>query len=239
MRGASCGIAVLLTVLAAGACLEVRDILLQPSPSPSGATSADGGQNDNDNANESDASNDATSSATGDEQQNTTNDNTLVGPVAPEQNTNGDQSDASGGTATDSPVADETTNGDATTNSETSGIPALPAGARLSTAESGLQYYDYETGVGTQPDITSTVTVDYIGYLPDGTIFDQNDNAQFILTGVVPGFAEGISGMREGGRRRLVIPPDLGYGSEGNPGAGISGTDTIVFDVTLISVDAP
>ena len=69
--------------------------------------------------------------------------------------------------------------------------------------------------------------------MPDGSIFDSNDDATFALTGVIDGFAEGLSGMQVGTRRRISIPPELGYGSGGLPQAGIGGTDTIVFDVLL------
>jgi len=120
---------------------------------------------------------------------------------------------------------------------EDAGLPPLPAGAELTTTESGLQYYDFEVGSGRQPDDTATVTVDYTGYLEDGTVFDSGEGVQFDLQAVVAGFAEGISTMQEGGRRRLVVPPELGYGAEGNPAAGIGGEDTMVFDVTLHSVD--
>ena len=126
---------------------------------------------------------------------------------------------------------------DTDADGDESGIPRLPEGAELTSTDSGLQYYDFEVGAGQQPLIASTVTVDYVGYLEDGTVFDSGEAVQFNLGELIDGFAEGISTMQEGGRRRLIIPPELGYGPEGNPGAGIGGDDTIVFDVTLISVD--
>ncbi|MCB9850675.1 MAG: FKBP-type peptidyl-prolyl cis-trans isomerase [Phycisphaerales bacterium] len=79
-----------------------------------------------------------------------------------------------------------------------------------------------------------TVVVDYAGYIQEtGRQFDAGESSTFGLSGVIDGFAEGILGMRVGGMRRIIIPPDLGYGSNGNSGAGIGGEDVIVFDVTL------
>lgn len=115
-------------------------------------------------------------------------------------------------------------------------IPELPAGAMPTTTSTGLQVYDLELGDGSNPVASDRVRVDYVGYLPNGTIFDSNENITFPLPNLVAGFSEGVQGMQEGGTRRIFIPPDLGYGSGGNPGAGISGTDTIVFDVVLRSI---
>ncbi len=114
------------------------------------------------------------------------------------------------------------------------GLPPLPIGGELvDQGSEGLQVYDFEVGTGQTPVRSDAVQVDYVGYLPNGTIFDSNSESTFNLTGVIQGFAEGIEGMQVGGWRRISIPPDLGYGSNGNAGAGIGGTDTIVFDVFL------
>lgn len=119
------------------------------------------------------------------------------------------------------------------------GLPQLPAGASLTPLASGtgVQIFDFEVGTGASPTATSTVNVDYVGYLPNGTVFDSNDAIDFdFTTPFIDGFVEGTVGMQEGGMRRIVIPPDQGYGVNGNPQAGIGGTDTIIFDVTLNSV---
>ena len=105
------------------------------------------------------------------------------------------------------------------------------------TSASGSEYFHFEMGDGQQPQISSTVTVDYVGFLEDGTVFDQGQAVQFNLGSVIDGFAEGITLMQVGGASRFVLPPELGYGSSGNPGAGIEGDVTIIFDVTLISLD--
>ena len=116
------------------------------------------------------------------------------------------------------------------------GLPPLPNGVFLTPTDSGLEFYDWLEGEGDTPEEGDSVNVNYTGYLPDGTVFDRNLSANFPLSGVIEGFREGLLGMKVGGTRRIVIPPDLGYGSEGNPAAGIGGTDTIVFDVELIAV---
>ncbi len=115
-------------------------------------------------------------------------------------------------------------------------LPELPDGAELTTTESGLQYYDLVVGSGDFPDDDSVVVVDYTGYLPNGDTFDSGENSSFSVSGVIDGFSEGVKGMQPGGRRRMIIPPDLGYGESGRPTAGIGGTDIITFDVTLDSI---
>ena len=122
------------------------------------------------------------------------------------------------------------------TNSSDQDIPGLPDGAELTTTETGLQYYDFEVGDGESPTLENTVRLSYTGSLMDGTVFDSNEDAQFALSRVVDGFGEGVAGMNVGGHRLLVIPPDLGYGENGNANAGIGGDDTIVFDVTLFEI---
>lgn len=113
----------------------------------------------------------------------------------------------------------------------------------LSTFElrpSGLYVQDVEVGEGPIARRTSRVWIHYVGWLPDGTIFDGSlggDPYHTRLGGneVIRGWNEGITGMRRGGVRRLVVPPDLAYGSRGRgdvpPGA------TLVFEVELVDVD--
>jgi hypothetical protein len=115
-------------------------------------------------------------------------------------------------------------------------IPRLPEGATLTTEASGLQVFDFEIGTGATPTASDTVSVGYTGYLPDGSIFDSREEIDFGLAGLIVGFAEGVAGMQVGGRRRIAIPPDLGYGSGGNPAAGIGGTDIIIFDIELLAI---
>lgn len=110
---------------------------------------------------------------------------------------------------------------------------------------SGLKYYDIKVGDGAQPaSPQSQVTVHYSGWLTDGRLFDSSvERGQpitFPLGGVIPGWREGVSTMKVGGKRKLIIPGNLGYGARGNPGGGIPPMATLIFDVELLSVnDAP
>ena len=115
------------------------------------------------------------------------------------------------------------------------GLPPLPDGAVLSPTGSGLEIFEFVVGNGASPELTNTATIDYIGYLPNGQIFDRNDDIAFPLQNVIAGFGEGVAGMNIGGSRRIVIPSELGYGPNGLPRAGIGGMDSIIFDVTLHS----
>lgn len=81
----------------------------------------------------------------------------------------------------------------------------------------------------------STVVIDYVGTLEDGTEFDRGDGVTFPLADFVPGFRDGIIGMRPGETKTLVIPPALAYGAEGVPGS-IPPNATLTFDVTLHAI---
>ena len=119
------------------------------------------------------------------------------------------------------------------------GLPELPADATITTLASGLQFHDFVVGDGQSPVFNSTVNINYVGYLPNGNIFDSNEFISFNLQQVIAGFSVGVDGMNVGGTRRIIIPPDLGYGPNGNPGAGIGGEDTIIFDVDLHTFVTP
>jgi peptidylprolyl isomerase len=120
--------------------------------------------------------------------------------------------------------------------------PTVAAGNGAPPTGNQLVAVNLVTGDGETATLASSVTVQYLGTLWDGgSEFDSTwgrggEPAIFALTEVVPGFAAGIEGMKVGGRRLLVIPPDLGYGPAGN-GESISGTDTLVFVVDLVAVD--
>jgi peptidylprolyl isomerase len=117
------------------------------------------------------------------------------------------------------------------------GIPALDG--EIITTDSGLQYIDQETGDGPSPQPNQAVQVHYTGWLTDGTKFDSSVDrgqpATFPLSGVIPGFREGISTMQAGGKRRLIIPGALGYGARGS-GTTIPPNATLIFDVELLAI---
>jgi len=106
---------------------------------------------------------------------------------------------------------------------------------------SGLEIREVERGFGDAARAGHTVSVHYSGYLQDGTKFDSSlDRGQpftFPLGAgkVIRGWDEGLVGMKVGGRRKLTIPPDLGYGSRG-AGRLIPPNATLVFDVELLDV---
>lgn len=106
---------------------------------------------------------------------------------------------------------------------------------------SGLRYRVVEEGSGETAESGDTVVVHYTGYLPDGTQFDssrgRDEPFQFLLGAgrVIPGWDEGVAGMKVGEQRKLVVPPDLGYGAQGAGGV-IPPNATLVFDVELLQV---
>lgn len=108
----------------------------------------------------------------------------------------------------------------------------------IKVTESGLQYEVVREGKGKQPTAESTVTVHYIGSLIDGTPFDssykRNQPADFPVSGVIPGFSEGLQLMKEGAKYRFVIPSEIAYGPNG-PGI-IGPNQVLVFEVELIGV---
>jgi FKBP-type peptidyl-prolyl cis-trans isomerase FkpA len=113
-------------------------------------------------------------------------------------------------------------------------------GPKTVKTKSGLQYEDLIVGTGSEAKNGKTVSVHYTGWLTDGTKFDSSldrgEPFQITLPGqVIPGWNEGIPGMKVGGKRKLLIPPALGYGaSENGP---IPANSTLVFEVELLQVD--
>ena len=109
----------------------------------------------------------------------------------------------------------------------------------------GLQYVDITVGSGDVVLSGAKVQVQYTGWLSNGTKFDSSrDSGQpFEVTlgqgQVIPGWDEGIPGMKVGGKRRLVIPPALAYGANPPQGAPIPPNATLVFDVEVLQITAP
>lgn len=104
--------------------------------------------------------------------------------------------------------------------------------------ESGMVYKVLEEGTGPSPAATDRVQVHYRGTLRDGTVFDSSydrgEPATFALNQVIPCWTEGVQQMKEGGKAKLVCPPDLAYGDR--PAGSIPPGSTLVFEVELLDV---
>ena len=120
--------------------------------------------------------------------------------------------------------------------------PALSVDlAAMEHRDSGLYVQDVQVGTGDTATLGRQVTVNYTGWLPDGTQFDSSKAAgrsPFSFTPgqgrVIDGWEEGIVGMKVGGLRKLVIPSELGYGASGS--GPIPPNSVLIFDVELVSV---
>jgi peptidylprolyl isomerase len=121
-------------------------------------------------------------------------------------------------------------------------IKASVLGAKAMTTESGLRYEDIVVGAGPSPQSGQEVTVHYTGVLEDGTKFDSSlDRGQPFkfkigVGQVIKGWDEGVMTMKVGGKRKLVIPPQLGYGRRGV--GPIPPNSTLVFEVELLDVQS-
>ena len=109
------------------------------------------------------------------------------------------------------------------------------------TTPTGLKYEDLVEGTGDPAKAGQMISVHYTGWLTDGKKFDSSKDRgepfPFALGQgqVIKGWDEGVQGMKAGGKRKLTIPPQLGYGSRGAPGAIPPGA-TLVFDVELLKI---
>lgn len=109
----------------------------------------------------------------------------------------------------------------------------------VKTTESGLQYEVITEGSGDSPSADDMVKVHYTGTLTDGTVFDSSrergEPVTFKLSDVIPGWTEGLQMMKEGGRWKLYLPPELAYGPGGNRSIGPN--EALIFDVELLEVN--
>ena len=112
------------------------------------------------------------------------------------------------------------------------------------TTGSGLKYVDEVVGTGESPSPGKIVSVHYTGWLENGTQFDSSrgpDRGQPLqfpigLGKVIKGWDEGVMTMKVGGKRKLIIPPDLGYGATGAGRGRIPPNSTLIFEVELLGV---
>jgi peptidylprolyl isomerase len=119
--------------------------------------------------------------------------------------------------------------------------PGGTEGGAMTTMPSGLKYTDMVVGTGPSPQPGQVAVVHYTGWLKDGTKFDSSlDRGQpFTFPigrgAVIQGWDEGVATMKVGGKRKLIIPPALGYGDRGAGGVIPPGAE-LTFDVELLGV---
>jgi FKBP-type peptidyl-prolyl cis-trans isomerase len=123
---------------------------------------------------------------------------------------------------------------------------AMPATAAQAVQQSQFKIIDVKPGTGAVAKAGEPVTVHYTGWLyvngAKGKKFDSSVDRGTPFTfalgagNVIPGWDKGVAGMKVGGKRTLIIPPDLGYGAEGTPDGTIPPGATLIFDVQLLKV---
>ena len=107
--------------------------------------------------------------------------------------------------------------------------------ATFTRTPSGLYYEDVTQGTGEPATAGQSVSVAYTGWLTNGTQFDSGEFPFLLGAGqVVPGFDEGVTGMRVGGVRRIIIPPELGYGNRGS--GPVPPNAIMIFRIELLSI---
>ena len=104
--------------------------------------------------------------------------------------------------------------------------------------DNGLKIWDVKEGKGEEVKAGATVKVHYTGWLTNGKVFDssrkRDEAISFGLNQVIKGWTEGVQGMKVGGTRRLMIPPELAYGDQDK--GDIPPKSTLIFDIELLEV---
>jgi peptidylprolyl isomerase len=151
---------------------------------------------------------------------------------------------ARGGTSTSAACTTSATTG-TTGTPAASGGPPIVTGKLVTVGKTCLKYIDLKVGTGPAVKSGDTLTVNYSGWLANGTEFDSSEDPKFqhvapftVTIGqgqVISGWDQGLIGMKAGGSRRLIIPPDLGYGAAGSPPT-IPANAVLVFDVSIVKI---
>ena len=127
-----------------------------------------------------------------------------------------------------------------TTEGKPHNYPGWQTAGNIETTASGLKYIDIVVGSGEAPAPQKEVTVHYSGYLTNGMKFDSSvdNNAALVFSigigEVIKGWDEGVMSMKVGGKRKLIVPPQLGYGKRGN--GPIPPNAELIFDIELLEV---
>lgn len=110
--------------------------------------------------------------------------------------------------------------------------------ANFTETASGLWFSDIVMGDGPTAFPGDSVNVNVQGWLPNGTQFQPSADLEFRLASgaVIPGFDEGVTGMKAGGLRKIIVPGELAYGTRGNPAAGIPPNQVIVFEIDMLEI---
>ena len=117
-------------------------------------------------------------------------------------------------------------------------LAAAAAEAGAIRTDSGLVFRELQPGYGPRPEARNRVQVHYEGRLADGTVFDSSIErgtpATFKLSGVIPGWTEGLQMLGGGGKAKLTIPPDLAYGTRAQ--GKIPACSVLIFEVELLGI---
>jgi FKBP-type peptidyl-prolyl cis-trans isomerase len=120
-------------------------------------------------------------------------------------------------------------------------LPTAPPAPKIVATDSGLKYQELKVGTGDEAKAGATLEVHYTGWLKDGKKFDssvdRNASFSFKLGAgmVIKGWDEGLVGMKVGGKRKLIIPPQLGYGERG-AGDVVPPNAEMIFEVELLKI---
>ena len=119
--------------------------------------------------------------------------------------------------------------------------PAAPPAARENVTPSGVRYVDLQLGQGDEAQLGRIVEVHYTGWLQDGTKFDSSRDREHPFTfrlgagDAIKGWDEGLVGMKVGGKRKLTVPPELGFGKQGI-GSVVPPSSVLVYEFELLGV---
>ena len=238
---------VLLGLLAVVGCVEVQRTVRgeaaagdrEPDWGPVPGSAEDAADEDDGEAEDADQE-DAEDTGTSGADDGATDEADEVGPEPPGAEADEDSDETAD---EDGDEGDQEDQEEPETDQAPSEPPELPDDLEEVTTDTGLRYIDVEVGTGAEAESGDALQVHYTGWLEeDGTKFDSSlDRGEPVVftldvSSRIQGWHEGFAGMREGSKRRLIIPPELAYGESGF-GASIPPNATLIFDVELLAVN--